>query len=45
LWLAALNPRALDMIKHCGIFDKLGRERTFFNLEQAIEAYTAGRSK
>ena len=39
LWLAALNPRALDMVKRCGLFDKLGRDRMFFNLEQAIEAY------
>jgi high affinity sulfate transporter 1 len=44
LWLAGLNPRALDMVKRSGLFDKLGRERMFHNVEQAVDAYTAGRS-
>jgi len=39
LWLAALNPRALDMVKRSGLFDKLGHERMFHNVEQAVEAY------
>jgi len=44
LWLAAINPRVLDMLKRCGLFVELGRERTFFNLQQAVEAYTAGKN-
>ena len=43
LWLAALNPRALDMVQRSGLFAKLGRERMFFNLEQAVDAYIAER--
>jgi len=39
LWLAALNPRALDMVKRSGLFDKMGHERMFHNVEQAVEAY------
>jgi len=41
LGLAALNPRALDMVKRSGLFIKLGRERMFHNLDQAVETYTA----
>jgi len=43
LWLAALNPRALDMVKRSGFFEKLGHDRMFHNLEQAVEAYIAER--
>lgn len=39
LWLAALNPRALEVVKRSPLFPTLGYERMFFNLEQAVEAY------
>jgi SulP family sulfate permease len=39
LWLAALNPRALEVVKRSPLFATLGYERMFFNLEQAVEAY------
>jgi SulP family sulfate permease len=39
LWLAALNPRALEVVKRSPLFDALGYERMFFNVEQAVEAY------
>ena len=45
MWLAALNPRALDMVRRSGLFAKLGRERMFHNLEQAANEYAAGGSK
>ena len=44
LWLAALNPRALDMVKRSGLFAKLGHERMFHNTEEAVHAYSAERS-
>ena len=39
LWLAALNPKALEIVKRSPLFSTLGYERMFFNLEQAVEAY------
>lgn len=39
LWLAALNPEALDMIRRTPLADKLGRERMFFTVEDAVDAY------
>jgi SulP family sulfate permease len=47
LWLAALNPRALEIVKRSPLFATLGYERMFFNLEQAVESYlsAAARSK
>ena len=39
LWLAALNPRALEIAKRSPLFETLGYERMFFNVEQAVEAY------
>jgi len=39
LWLAALNPKALEVVKRSPLFATLGYERMFFNLEQAVEAY------
>jgi SulP family sulfate permease len=44
LWLAALNPRVLDMVKRSGVFEKMGHERMFHNLEQAVEAYCSKKS-
>jgi MFS superfamily sulfate permease-like transporter len=41
LWLAALNPEPLKVIRSAPLGEKLGDERLFFNLEQAVEAYQA----
>lgn len=40
LWLAALNPEALKMIRLTPFGKKWGNERLFLNPEQAVEAYT-----
>lgn len=40
LWLAALNPEALEMVRRTRLGDALGRERMFFTVEDAIEAYS-----
>ncbi len=39
LWLAALNPEVLRVVQHSPLGARLGRERMFFNLEQAVERY------
>jgi len=42
LWLVGLNPGVLAMVQHSPLGQTLGRERMFFNLEQAVTAYQAG---
>jgi anti-anti-sigma regulatory factor len=39
LWLAALNPEALEMVKRTRLAERLGHERMFFTVEQAVDAY------
>jgi sulfate permease, SulP family len=39
LWLAALNPKALRVIQRSLLGEVLGRQRMFFNTQQAVEAY------
>ena len=39
LWLSALNPEALEMIRRTPLADSLGRERMFFTIEDAVAAY------
>lgn len=39
LWLAALNPEPLHMIRRTSLGDRLGRDRMFFNPHQALERY------
>lgn len=39
LWLVALNPNVLEVVQRCGLGERLGRERMFFTLEQAVEKY------
>ena len=39
LWLAALNPEALRVIRRSSLGKVLGRGRMFFNVQQAVEAY------
>ncbi|HET7795604.1 MAG TPA: SulP family inorganic anion transporter, partial [Rhizobacter sp.] len=42
LWLVGLNPGVLEMVRRSPLGDTLGRERMFFNLEQAVAAYQSG---
>jgi len=39
LWLVALNPEPLEIVQRSPLFNTLGFERMFFNLEQAVETY------
>ncbi|MFZ0106112.1 MAG: SulP family inorganic anion transporter [Thiobacillus sp.] len=41
LWLAALNPEALDLVRRTPLAERLGRERMFQTVEQAVDAYQA----
>ena len=41
LWLVGLNPGVLAMVQHSPLGQALGRERMFFNLEQAVSKYQA----
>ncbi|MEA3274633.1 MAG: SulP family inorganic anion transporter [Pseudomonadota bacterium] len=41
LWLVALNPEVLRMVKLSLLGNKLGRERLIFNLQTAVERYLA----
>ncbi len=42
LWLVSLNPEVLEFVQHSGLGERLGRERMFFNLEQAVAHYLKG---
>jgi sulfate permease, SulP family len=39
LWLAALNPEPLQLIQKSELGKTLGRERMYFNLEQAVKSF------
>ncbi|HWS12327.1 MAG TPA: SulP family inorganic anion transporter [Rhodocyclaceae bacterium] len=41
LWLAGLNPGVLEIVRHSGLAERLGRERMFFNAHAAIERFLA----
>jgi len=41
LWLAALNPAALEVVNRSPLGATLGRERMFFTLQAAVAAYGA----
>jgi high affinity sulfate transporter 1 len=41
LWLVALNPEALELVRRTPLAQTLGRERMRFNLETAVDAYLA----
>ena len=45
LWLVGLNPGALEIVRHAGLADRLGRERLLFNARAAIERYQALQAK
>jgi MFS superfamily sulfate permease-like transporter len=42
LWLAALNPEVLAVVRHSKLGEALGRDRLFFNLQVAVEKYQQG---
>ena len=44
VWLVGLNPGVLEMVRHAGLADRLGRERMLFNARAAIERYQAMQS-
>jgi SulP family sulfate permease len=39
LWLAGLTPEALELVRRTPLAARLGRERMFFNVEDAVDAY------
>jgi len=41
LWLAGLNPGVLEVVRHAGLAERLGRDRLLFNARAAIERYQA----
>ena len=41
LWLAALNPEVQRVIARSSLGEVLGRERVFFNSQQAVQRYHA----
>jgi SulP family sulfate permease len=41
VWLVGLNPGVLDVVRHAGLDQRLGRERLLFNAREAIEHYQA----
>jgi sulfate permease, SulP family len=44
LWLAALNPAVLDVVKNSRLGEVLGRQRMFFNVQTAVERFQQNRS-
>jgi len=43
LWLARLSTAALEVVNRSPLGERLGRERMFFNVHRAVEAYLARR--
>jgi SulP family sulfate permease len=41
VWLAGLNPGVLEVVRHAGLDQRLGRDRLLFNAGAAIERYQA----
>jgi len=41
MWLVALNPGVLEVVRRAGLAERLGRERMLFNARAAIERYQA----
>jgi sulfate permease, SulP family len=39
LWMSALNPKALDIVRRSALGAALGPERMFLNLREAVKAY------
>jgi anti-anti-sigma factor len=45
VWLVGLNPGVLEMVRHAGLADRLGRDRMLFNARAAIERYKEMQAK
>ena len=45
LWLARLDPAALDVVPRSPTGARLGRERMIFNVDRAVETYLDRRSR
>jgi anti-anti-sigma factor len=45
VWLCALNPGVLEVVRNAGLDRQLGRERMLFNARAAIERYRALRAQ
>jgi sulfate permease, SulP family len=41
VWLAAMNPAVLEVVRRAGLDRRLGRERMLFNARAVIERYQA----
>lgn len=39
VWLVGLNPGVLEVVRHAGLDERLGRERMLFNARAAVERY------
>ena len=44
VWLVGLNPSVIEVVRHAGLDQRLGRERMLFNARAAIERYQALRA-
>ena len=42
LWLAGLNPEALELVKRVPLAERLGKKGMHFNVEDAVNAYQQG---
>jgi len=45
VWLVGLNPSVLEVVRHAGLDQRLGRERLLFNARAAIEHYQSLQAK
>jgi high affinity sulfate transporter 1 len=41
IWLAALNPEVLELVRKTPLAERLGRERMFFTVEDAVAAFVS----
>ncbi len=39
VWLAALNAESLEVVRRSKLGELLGKERLFFNVQEAVERY------
>jgi len=39
LWLIGLNPEVLQVVRRCGLADRLGQEAMFFNVPEAVAKF------
>jgi len=45
MWLAALNPEALELVRRTELAERLGQERMFFTVEDAVAAFEKGQTR